>query len=153
MTKITTQSLRFSSVIIGIVASAMILFSALVLKDSETSFTGLNVAFGHEFANLGWLGNGEIKFSFMTLIAYSLPLVASLLILSSKRNWMISTTLFIASAILMFLIPEFTVVQVTVLGIENQIDVAWTYGIGLISSAALSAVGAFIGLYAITSKK
>jgi len=60
---------------------------------------------------------------------------------------MISTILFIASAILIFLIPEFTKVTVTVLGNVNEINVEWTYGSGLIIAASLSIFGALLGLF------
>jgi len=142
-----TNNFRFISVIIGILASLMIILPVLVLKDSETSYTGLQVAFGYEFTNLGsWL-SGEIAFNPMVLLAFVLPLAGSLTLTFSKRGYLISTIVFAVAAIIIFLIPEFTKVTVTVLGNVNEIDVEWTYGLGLILAASLSILGTLLGLF------
>jgi hypothetical protein len=146
MKKITSNGFHTSSIVIGILATLMIVFPALVLKDSETSYTGLQVAFGHEFASLGQWASGEIKFNPIVLIAYLLPLVGSLLLLFTKKGYLSSTVIFLIAAILLFLTPQFTTVTVTVLGNANEIDVDWTYGIGLILAASLSIFGVMVGM-------
>lgn len=132
----------------------MILYTALVLKDSETSFTGLEVAFGKEFANLGPWASGEIAFNPIVLLAYTLPLVGGLMPMFIKKGYTFSTIIFIISGILIYLIPQFTTVTVTILGNVNEIDAEWTYGIGLILAVVLSLLGAMIGLFklSVTSK-
>ena len=138
---------RIISVIIGILASLMIILPVLVLKDSETSYTGLQVAFGYEFTNLGSWASGEIAFNPIVLLAFVLPLAGSIMLILSKRGYLISTIMFAAAAILIFMIPEFTKVTVTVLGNANEIDVEWTYGLGLIIAASLSILGTLLGLF------
>jgi len=152
MKKITANGFHTSSIIIGFLATLMIVFPALVLKDSETSYTGLQIAFGHEFASLGPWASGEIKFNPITLIAYLLPLVGSLLLLFTKKGYLSSTVIFLIAAILLFLTPQFTVVTVTVLGNANEIDVNWTYGIGLIIAASLSVFGVMVGMARISKQ-
>ncbi len=132
---------KFVIIIIGFVSALMILLSVLVLKDSETSFTGLEVAFGHEFASLGTWASGEIAFNPFVLLAFALPLIAAINLLLTKNGYLVSMILFVASAILIFMIPELTTVTVTILGNVNEIDVDWTYGTGLILAGILSITG------------
>ena len=146
MKKIQNQDFRILSVILGIIASFMIVLPVLILKDSETSFTGLELAFGHEFVNLGTWASGEIAFNPLVLLAFVLPLAGSLVLMLMNKGYLLSTILFIAAAFLIFMIPQFTTVTVTVLGNVNEIDVEWTYGLGLIIAASLSILGALLGL-------
>ncbi|MBE0700976.1 MAG: hypothetical protein IH571_04755 [Acholeplasmataceae bacterium] len=153
MKKLTSDVFKFSSVLVGVLATLMIVFPALILKDSAASLTGLNAAFGHEFASFGSFVSGNIKFSLMTVIAYLLPLLGALVLLFTKKGYLISTLAFTAAAILLFLVPEFTVITITVGGIENEIAVEWTYGLGLLFAASLSIVGVVIGLSRIYKSK
>jgi hypothetical protein len=146
MKKIQNQDFRILSVILGIIAAFMIVLSVLILKDSETSFTGLELAFGHEFASLGTWASGEIAFNPLVLLAFILPLAGSLVLMLTNKGYLLSTIFFIAAAFLIFMIPQFTTVTVTVLGNVNEIDVEWTYGLGLIVAASLSILGALLGL-------
>jgi len=138
---------RFISVIIGILAALMIILPVLVLKDSETSYTGLQVAFGHEFASLGEWASGEIAFNPIVLLAFVLPLAGSFMLMLSSKGYLLSTIMFAAAAILIFMIPEFTKVTVTVAGNVNEINVEWTYGLGLILAASLSILGTLLGIF------
>ncbi|MBN2299705.1 MAG: hypothetical protein JXC31_00790 [Acholeplasmataceae bacterium] len=138
---------RFISIILGVLATMMILFQVLVLKDSDTSFTGLEVAFGHEFANLGQLASGEIKFNPMVLLAFIFPLAGSLVLMFTKKGYLVSTILFVVATIFILMIPQFTTVTVTLFGNPSVIDVEWVRGLGLIFAAILSFVGAMIGLF------
>lgn len=140
------NSFVFLSIIIGVMATMLILFPALTLKDSETTFTGLEVAFGHEFASLGSLASGEISLNILVILAYALPAIAALFILLTNRLSLLSTLAFIAGAVMIFLIPQFTEVTVTLLGTPTVIEVSWTYAIGSILAAALCIVGGIIGL-------
>ncbi|MDO9629824.1 MAG: hypothetical protein Q7I99_07965 [Acholeplasmataceae bacterium] len=153
MRKITSNGFRVSSVVLGFLATLMVVLPALIVKDSDISYTGLQIAFGHEFASFGPWASGEIKFNFIVLIAYLLPLVGSLLIMFTKKGYLSSTVLFLVAAILLFLTPQFTVVTVTVLGNQNTIDVDWTYGIGLILAASFSILGVMVGMARISKQE
>lgn len=152
MRRITSNGFATSMVVLGFIATLMIFLPALILKDSDTSYTGLQIAFGHEFANLGPWASGEIKFNPIVLIAYLLPLVGSLLIMFTKKGYLSATVLFFIAAVLLFLTPQFTVVTVTVLGNANEVDVDWTYGIGLIIAASLSILGVMVGMVRISKQ-
>lgn len=147
MKKTHVYDVRILSVFIGIIASAMILLPVLILKDTETSFTGLQVAFGHEFTSLGSWASGEIAFNPIVLLTFVLPLAASMMLMFSNRGYLLSTIMFAAAAILIFLIPDFTKVTITVLGNVNEIDVEWTYGLGLVLAASFSILATLLGLF------
>lgn len=153
MKRIQDKDIRLTSIVIGILATLMILFPVLVLRDSETSFTGLQVAFGHEFASLGSWASGEIAFNPIVLLALVLPLAGSLVLMFMDKSYFLSTLLFGAAAILIFMIPQFTSVSITILGNVNSIDVDWTYGIGLIFAASLSLVGVLLGILQLYKRK
>ncbi|RJP56544.1 MAG: hypothetical protein C4543_11150 [Ignavibacteriales bacterium] len=146
MRKIKGYDLKLINIFVGLLASLMIVLTVLVLKDSDTSFTGLEIAFGNEFANLGQWASGEIAFNPLVLLAFVLPLIGGLIPLYLKNGYLISTILFVVSTILILLIPEFTTVTVTILGNVNEIDVEWSYGIGLFLAVGLSILGVMIGL-------
>lgn len=141
MKKIKSVDFKLINFIIGIVAVLMIFMPVLIFRDSETSYTGLEIAFGKEFVNLGGLGSGQIAFNPLVLLAFLLPLAGAIIPLFYSKGFMLSVVLYAIAAVLIFMIPQFTVVTVTILGNTNEIDVEWTYGIGLIIAAVLSILG------------
>ena len=78
---------------------------------------------------------------------FILPLGAAIIPVFTNKGYLISTLLYVVAAILIFLILNFTTVTITVLGNVNEVDIEWTYGIGLIVAAVLSIVGAGLGLF------
>ncbi len=152
MNKISSRELRVVAIVLGFLASFMILFPALSAGNGDSTYTGLQVTFGHEFINLGGFGSGQIAFSILNLIAFTLPLVGALLLLFTFNGHVTSIFLFGAATVLLFLVPEFTVVSVTVLGNTNQIDIDWTYSVGLIFAISFSMIGLLIGLFRVIKK-
>ncbi|MDY0295643.1 MAG: hypothetical protein RBQ71_07555 [Acholeplasmataceae bacterium] len=147
MKQLSKVDFRIANFIIGLIAVFMIFLPTLILKDSETSFSGLEIALGKEFASLGSLASGEIAFNPIVLLAFVLPLIGALIPFFTGKVNFISTCVYAVAAILIFAIPEFTTVTVTILGNVNEVDVEWTYGIGLIFAASLSILGVILGSY------
>ena len=141
------QNFKFLNLIIGVGAMMMMLLPVLILKDSETSYTGLEVAFGKEFASLGSWVSGQIAFNPLVLLAFLLPLIAGLIPMFAKNGFMFSMIIYVIGAVFIFMIPDFTTVTITVLESVNEISVEWTYGIGLILAASFSIFGAFFSLF------
>lgn len=142
-----TNRFQLANLFIGLAAFVMIFLPALIFKESETSFTGLEISFGKQFSSLGSLASGEVAFNPIVLLAFGLTLVGALIPLFIPQGYIVSTIAFIAAAILLFLMPEFTTVTVTILGNANEVDVEWTYGIGLILAASFSIIGALLGVF------
>lgn len=152
MKKFKAVDLKLIGIVLGFIATLMILFPALNTSDSNGSYLGSQVVFGHEFISLGGFGSGEIQFSFLNLIAYLLPAIAAVLLLFSKINQLVSTIIFLVAAIMLFLVTEFTVVTVTILSNVTEVSVDWHYSIGLIIAIVLSLFGFLLGLFRITQK-
>ncbi len=141
--------LRLINLFIGILVVVMMVLPVLVWKDSDASFTGLEVAFGKEFANLGSWASGEIAFNPLVLLAFLLPLAGALIPMFVKKGYLFSVVLYIAAAIMFFMTPELTTVTVSVLDTTTEIDVKWTYGIGLFLAMGLSVFGASLSMFAL----
>lgn len=152
MKNLIVSEYRMVGLIVGFLATIMIFLPALGVQDSDSTYTGLQVVFGHEFLSLGGFGSGEITFSMMNLIAYTLPLIAALVLMFTKVNQLFPTILFGAAAVLLFLVPQFTVVTVSLLGTVTEVDVEWTYASGIIIAALLSIIGFAIGIFKIYKK-
>jgi len=144
MNKQQVKTLKYLGLIIGVAATCMLFLPVLVFNNSDTSFTGLEVAFGHQFASLGPWASGNILFSPVVIIAFFLPLVAGLLTILAKNRQVISGMLYLLAALLIFMTPMFTTVTMTILDNVTEVDVEWTYGIGLIVAAILSIGGAVL---------
>lgn len=132
--------------IFGMLSSLMIFFAVLVLKNSTTSFTGLEVAFGTEFANLGSWASGEIAFNPFVLLAFMLPLIGAVITLFVPKGFKIANLFYLIAIILFFVVPELTKTTVTVLGTVTEIDVNWTFGNGLIFAALFSLIALILGV-------
>ena len=151
MKKNTSVILYFTTLLLGILAAFMILTPSMAFANAERSFSGYEIVFGTEFANLGGIATGQVVGNILGLLAYLLPLIACLLAFFVKKSGLIAALLFIAGAVLLFLLPEYIKTTVTILGTTNEIDVNWVFAYGVIFAAVCSIVGASICLYTVVS--
>jgi hypothetical protein len=107
---------------------------------SQITYSAFNVMFGVENA---------LAFSFMTLVAYLLPIAGIvLLIFNNKLLNIVSTICFVVGAVLLFLIPSFVVLA------ESSILTLYTasLAVGAILSAVFSIIcaagSAYVAFYA-----
>jgi hypothetical protein len=149
--QVTTNKLI--PLLLGVIASFLILLPALVLKNSDSTISGLEAAFGHEFASLGTLVSGKILFSPLLVLAFALPLIAGILPIVTKMGHLFSAVLFGIGAILLFLTPNLTTVTITVGGIVSEISVEWSLGIGVILAASVSIIASLFSVMANGSKE
>lgn len=148
----TTLRLRYAGAFIGILVAMMLLLPALTLNNPNASYTGLQVTFGHEFLNWGNIVSAQIEFSIPNMIAYFLPLVASLCLVVSKRGSVVAIIIFLASSVMLFWVPEFTVVSHSILDSSTEVYVDWNYGYGLMIAILLSVCGAIISTISLLYK-
>jgi hypothetical protein len=151
MRKVTPFRFKLVGIVIGIVATLMALFPALTYEGA--TYTGVQVAYGHEFFNLGIFGSGQIEFSVLNIVAYLLPIVGSIFLIYSKKGYLISAIIFGAASVMLFFVRDFTIVTFTVGNIANEFTINWTYGIGLIVAGILSTLGALNGIFGIFVKE
>jgi len=143
----------FIVMIIGIVSTAMIFLPALSFPDSDSTFLGYEVVFGTEFINLGSFASGQIVWSFLGIVAYLSALIASLIVVFSKKGIMISSALFAIGATLLFTLPTYTKTTITIMNTVTEIQIDWVISYGLIISASLATLGLIVCLYKIIYKK
>ena len=98
---------------LGLLATLTIFLPALVTGsgDNQVFYSGLDISFGKTLTDWGTLVNAKIPFNMLAVIAYVLPIVGGFLILFSERKdkvlKLISIVLFLASAVLLFLLPSY----------------------------------------------
>ena len=140
--------------VLGVVAVAMLFLAAVKVPDTTIlgatiegeCLTGLQVAFGYSEENIQCL-----SFSFMALLPWVLILlgiVASLLTSSKKGSKLlaiVSTVLFAAAAVLLFLMPGFMVFAESLAGIALK-AFTWKLGIGAIIAGICSALASVVAL-------
>lgn len=146
MKNLQRLNLNLIQSIFGIISTLMIFLAVLVLKNSTTSFTGVEVAFGTEFANLGSWASGEIAFNPFVLLAFLLPLFGAVITLVVPKGFKIANIFYVVAIILFFIVPELTKTTVTVLGTVTEIEVDWTFGNGLMLAALFSFIALIFGI-------
>lgn len=162
----------FILMFLGLVILAMGFLAAVIYKPENgnpSTYTGFNVMFGKELASSNSIFNGafsgfgtakcSIIFSFPAVIAFFLPLLGSVVAgLLLKNNKFIAGIIiaacFIASAVLLFMMPQITSVKIELTSfigdakptVKTFADMGYTLGIGSIIAGALSSVGALTSL-------
>lgn len=144
--KQTSRMVSLIAALLGIAAIAMIFLPNVGIKDSDTTYTGLQIAFGYSEA-VPIIGEIEIfKFSFMNLLVYILAaagvVFAGLGLNGGKLSNFISAGAFIVCGILFFLSPSFCLVN------ETASSVVSLFG-GKITDSLTMAYGAIIGAIAV----
>lgn len=140
--------------VLGVVAVAMLFLAAVKVPDTTIlgatvegeCLTGLQVAFGYAEESVQCL-----SFSFMALLPWALILVGivtSALAASKKTAKLLailSTVVFAAAAVLLFLMPSFMVFAETLAGVALK-AFTWNLGIGAIIAGICSALAGVISL-------
>jgi len=147
MKNITKSFFSFFILIIGIVGTFMLVLPAMAFPNSDSVFTGYEIVFGTEFANLGGFVTGNIVANFWGVLAYLLPLAAALIAILVKRGAILSVILFALSVALFLTLPDYTVTTVTILNNTTEINVEWTIAYGLVIAAACSVLGFILTLF------
>lgn len=150
MKSIDRKTIKGIVLVLGVLTTAMMLMPALGFPNSDASFTGWEIAFTTEFANLGLFGSGRITFHPFALLAFVLPLAGAVVLMTTNKFGWLAGGLFVVAAILLLTMPQFTTLSVTMFGILREVDVDWTYGIGLVLATILSAVAATLSFYSTT---
>lgn len=162
----------FILMFLGLVILAMGFLAAVIYKPENgdpSTYTGFNVMFGKELASTDSILNGllsgfgtvksSIAFSFPAVIAFFLPLLGSVVAgLLLKNNKFIAGIIiaacFIASAVLLFMMPQITSIKIEstniVTGASTTVktfaELDYTLGVGSIIAGAVSSLGALTSL-------
>ncbi|MFA6801497.1 MAG: hypothetical protein WCR19_05270, partial [Acholeplasmataceae bacterium] len=121
---------------------------ALKFADYDTTYTGIQLITGTTVFDIGPVADGKLPFSILALLAFGLPIVAGLIFVSNTKGSIISVILFIISAILLFILPEYTIINVTTfIGGTSEWEADWVLQTGAIIAGVLSSLGAIVGLF------
>lgn len=136
---------------LGVLATLTIFLPALVTGsgDNKVFYSGLDVTFGKTLADLGVLAKGKIPFSILALLAYLLPIIGGTIVLfAPKKNKIlkpIAMLLFLASAVLLFLLPEY-IKMVSESGLFGN-SAATNLGGSLTWGSIMGAIFSILGLF------
>ncbi len=152
----------FVQAVLGIVAIIMIFIPAISIKDTKTTYTGLQIAFGYKESTL----LGEVvtfNFSFMNLLTYLLAIagvvftILGMLGKGSKFATFIACACFLVSGIFFFLSISFCLPNNTASDLTNilggNIKDVYTLGAGSIIGGILCILSALFAGYNILSSK
>lgn len=143
-----TQIVTAAAVLLGLVAIAMIFVPTIGVKDSETTFTGLQLAFGYSESkgSVVTLTVTYFEFSFMSLLTYILALAGTVVALMGliKNSFasglfrIIAAACFIISGVFFFMAVNFCVPGKDISSLVSLVG-------GNIKNSLILAVGAYIG--------
>lgn len=159
--------LTFIAVLLGVVSLVMLFVPNILIKDSETSYTGFQIVFGyvHSYKNFmnQTVSTQVLTFSFMNLLTYVLVavgIVFTVLSYISKGNKLaklIATLSYLVAGVLFFFIIGFTMpVPVTVdipgfasasLATQEEIRATYMLGAGAIVSGVCSIIAVLVNAY------
>ena len=141
-----TMNLAINAIaaLLGIVAIVMLFVASVGIKDTETTYTGLQVTFGYE-ASVPVIGKVTVfEFSIMNLVSYILVAVGVLFTVlgaigkGSRFASFISAAAFIVGGIFFFLMPTYTVINSTATRYLGELNGNLCLGVGAIVSAVCS---------------
>lgn len=139
------QILTLVAILLGIVAVVMMFVSAIGVKDSDVTYTGLQVAFGFK-ETIILLGETDIfHFSFMNLLTYVLATVGVIFAIlgiigkGSKFASLISAIAFVASGVFFFMTISFSIPNEDASAIINLKD-SFVLGVGSIIGGIVSII-------------
>lgn len=141
MSKFLKNYGKFIVLIVGVLATAFLLFSAFKLGDADEASSGIDVIFGSESTFLGI--TAKFKFNILLFVALLAPLAAGILavVLNSKHTPLLGLLLFAVSIVLLLVVNK-TTYEATILGQTVSTDVE----VGLALFGWLSVVFSGIGL-------
>lgn len=135
--------------VLGIIGTLFMLLPVLSFEGLE--YTGYEVIFGVEIFDLdpfelGSIASARLPFSFLALLAFTLPVIGGVLALVSKKYLLFSLVLFIVSFFLLIILPNNINIVYTVAGTESTESVDWNVMFGLIGAIIASGLAAIVSL-------
>ncbi len=133
--------------VLSILSTVMIFFP--IFNVNDTSFTGIELAFGKELANVSLFGidgvaSARLPVNMYAAAAFALPLIGGLFTIVFKRGQVFSLAMFVVAAALFFILDDYVVVEYTLAGTEGSVSVDWANE-PFLFVAAFSSIFAAIG--------
>ena len=151
-TKKSLGILSFIPFVLGIVAILALFLTCITVEGAEGGYSGWQASFGYS-ETAAFISIEILGFSLMNCIGFGLIACGVLFVLlgalgnGGKFTTLISTLTFIAGAVFMFLMPDFTV-AIT----DSIIIIAWKLGIGAIIAGGASALAGLFSAFKLIKK-
>ncbi|HHX78267.1 MAG TPA: hypothetical protein GX695_00745 [Acholeplasmataceae bacterium] len=142
----------FVALLLGIIAFVMVFLPALKYPSNDTTYTGLQVVTGLSIVDAGFIGDAKMPFNILALLAFLLPISAGLIGVLTPRGFIVSLVLFIAAAVLFFVLPQYTHINVTLLGTVTKTEIDWTLLAAPIIAGSASILGVLVSLMGFMKK-
>lgn len=149
MNKATRARFTQAAVLFGVLAALMAILPALTIDDQ--SYFGYDIIFGKELVDLDFFGLGSVAsahlvFNIWALLAYGLPLVGAGILMFSPKQSLLSVVAFVASIILIVMLPQNVEIKTVLLGNENFIEVDWSLAYGALIAMLFSGLAGLASL-------
>ncbi len=142
------------AVLLGIVAIVMMFVPSVGVKDSDTTYKGMEVTFGYQ-RTVSLVKYTVFEFSIMNLISYILVAggvvftILGALGRGSKFAGFIAAGAFVVAGVFFFLMPQYTVINSEATRYFGNLNDNLTLGAGAIVSAVCSLLAGAAQLYRI----
>lgn len=142
------------AVLLGVVAIVMMFVPSVGVKDSDTTYKGMEVTFGYQ-RTVSLVKYTVFEFSIMNLISYILVAggvvftILGALGRGSKFAGFIAAGAFVVAGVFFFLMPQYTVINSEATRYFGNLNDNLTLGAGAIVSAVCSLLAGAAQLYRI----
>lgn len=141
---------RYLSLMTAIIVILTVLLPVITYDD--TSFLGYEVIFGKEIANinpfnLGTIARAWLPFSLLALVTFTLPVLASVLILIDSKNVTISLILSLIGLVMMLILPNHIHIMYAFGSTENRASINWMIDYGLVIATTSAIIGLLIHFF------
>lgn len=142
------------AVLLGVVAIVMMFVPSVGVKDSDTTYKGMEVTFGYQ-RTVSLVKYTVFEFSIMNLISYILVAggvvftILGALGRGSKFAGFIAAGAFVVAGVFFFLMPQYTVINSDATRYLGNLNDNLTLGAGAIVSAVCSLLAGAAQLYRI----
>jgi len=114
--------------VLSMIATVMIFFPFLTYND--TTFTGLEIAFGTTLVNVELFGiddlaSAVLPFNMYAVAAFFAPLIGGLFTIVFKKGQVFSLAMFVVAAAMFFMIDDYVLIEYTLLGSTSTLEVDW----------------------------
>ncbi len=132
-------------------ASFLFMFLSILQFDTVT-YQGYELIFGKTLVDIQPFGfdsvvSARLPFSFIALLAFTLPLIGGILTQVSRRLVMVGLACFLVSLFLLWSLPDHIRIVYTLFGEERSLSVDWVRSAGLYGAMVTTAAGAGIILF------
>lgn len=136
----------FIALLLGVIAFVMVFLPVLKFPNNDTTYTGIQVVTGLSIVDAGFLGDAAMPFNILALLAFLLPIISGIIGVTMRKGYVVSVILFTVAAVLLFVLPQYTYINVTILGNVTKPEIDWVLLAAPIIAGSASILGVLVSL-------